>query len=270
MQVDATDDLGNTSTCVEKTRPLPGPFCPSWKHLHVRGEDCSAFNCSRFLSETPPHAWRRLDNPGTIIIWFRNTSTCVEKTCEIPPPTCVCRKHLHVRGEDRWRWAWQRRKAETPPRAWRRRGLKAERAASSRNTSTCVEKTPILHNDRGKIRKHLHVRGEDPLQTTWALCMAETPPRAWRRRNHHSQTRNKGGNTSTCVEKTGQWRSPDAAAKKHLHVRGEDTNILLKNRPTTPYLVIYAPFPSSSFSTTNCNPEISHNVLSGIPIVRIS
>jgi len=53
-------------------------------------------------------------------------------------------------------------------------------------------------------------------------------------------------------------------------MRGEDPNILLKNRPTTPYLVIYAPFPSSSFSTTNCNPEISHNVLSGIPIVRIS
>ena len=94
-------DLGNTPTCVGKTRQAPSDPKASWKHPHVRGEDLIIRIVKNLNLETPPRAWGR------------------------PPPTVqekyFLKKHPHVRGEDEVRALSEMNPVETPPRAWGRR-----------------------------------------------------------------------------------------------------------------------------------------------------
>ena len=71
--------LRNTSTCVEKIAGNVKNVYAKQKHLHVRGEDCVSCKEGRAFWETPPRAWRRLRELYAVLIWLRNTSTCVEK-----------------------------------------------------------------------------------------------------------------------------------------------------------------------------------------------
>ncbi len=71
---------GNTSTCVEKITLRHNGAIDRWKHLHVRGEDPAEFTVYGEPRETPPRAWRRLQ----------------QLLLSLP----VQEKHLHVRGED--------------------------------------------------------------------------------------------------------------------------------------------------------------------------
>ena len=112
--------IRNTSTCVEKIAAAP--------------ETTQASN------ETPPRAWRRFAKENDALFSMGNTSTCVEKINSITADIGICRKHLHVRGED-----WDRPKncltaLETPPRAWRRFSVHLSVCSLDGNTSTCVEK----------------------------------------------------------------------------------------------------------------------------------
>ena len=153
----------------------------------------------------------------------RNTPTCVGKT-----------------GSYRLRRACAE---ETPPRAWGRRTTARQKLKHLGNTPTCVGKT---EHRAGKIRwqwKHPHVRGEDNGGGWGDAVGAETPPRAWGRLHHDSRRDCMNRNTPTCVGKTmpddvqgvllrntptcvGKTRWPSKwaeTAKKHPHVRGEDT-----------------------------------------------
>ena len=93
--------LGNTPTCVGKT-----------------GECVST---PLFCVETPPRAWGRPGMDTELAIWRGNTPTCVGKTSTGERRKWISGKHPHVRGEDRLRPCWFRRRRETPPRAWGRR-----------------------------------------------------------------------------------------------------------------------------------------------------
>ena len=73
-------NLGNTSTCVEKTLLLVAFVFYLQKHLHMRGEDLRILHLTVLQLETPPHAWRRLTLGNSALQGLRNTSTCVEKT----------------------------------------------------------------------------------------------------------------------------------------------------------------------------------------------
>jgi len=141
----------------------------------------------------------------------------------------LIRKHLHVRGEDDELIAEQVRIEETPPRTWRRRLLAKVTAMGLRNTSTYVEKTSYWTAFSFYNKKHLHVRGEDHAHLIPLLSPTETPPRTWRRLLRCAADRLAHGNTSTYVEKTTRDQRGATTGKKHLHVRGEDPNILLKN-----------------------------------------
>ena len=86
--------------------------------------------------------------------FYRNTSTCVEKTELLKIIGKDTEKHLHVRGEDciishnngeDWLCAsFLSVLIETPPRAWRRPELRSVSCFMYGNTSTCVEKTSNL------------------------------------------------------------------------------------------------------------------------------
>ena len=92
--------MGNTPTCVGKT---PGKCAireSIWKHPHVRGEDATDKQYVGHTKETPPRAWGRLFCVSLRWHHFRNTPTCVGKTCAIPFKDNTARKHPHVRGED--------------------------------------------------------------------------------------------------------------------------------------------------------------------------
>src|SRR5690606_25518516 len=95
----------------------------------------------------------------------------------------------------------------------------------------------------------------------------ETPPRAWRRPRLSRFAPLRPGNTSTCVEKTKSNPSWTTVMWKHLHVRGEDTNILLKSRYVH---TRYGDYPPFRVSTISCSPEMVTIGLRGGPILNIS
>ena len=111
-------------------------------------------------------------------------------------------KHLHGRGEDEASSSEKPKNWETPPRTWRRLLHQVGIAPGVRNTSTDVEKTYLPAAGCPSSRKHLHGRGEDPVQVLTGL-----------------EAR---GNTSTDVEKTHSASSHHGTIRKHLHGRGED------------------------------------------------
>ena len=51
--------IGNTPTCVGKTKTLKNADLSDEKHPHMRGEDTSTSETDAASSETPPHAWGR-------------------------------------------------------------------------------------------------------------------------------------------------------------------------------------------------------------------
>ncbi|SXG83872.1 Domain of uncharacterised function (DUF2825) [Klebsiella pneumoniae] len=131
-------------------------------------------------------------------------------------------KHPHVRGEDCRISSPRLNGGETPPRAWGRPFITKPLLLDEGNTPTCVGKTRQDLHSLSPLRKHPHVRGEDPLTLSAPPCLVETPPRAWGR--HRCPGRSHGGcrNTPTCVGKTGYINNGKPGAGKHPHVRGED------------------------------------------------
>ena len=121
---------------------------------------------------------------------------------------------------------------ETPPRTWRRHRLIAYKLAFCRNTSTDVEKTSMYSTISSRVRKHLHGRGEDFLQSLCVELVQETPPRTWRRPPRRIIAGDTQRNTSTDVEKTILPTNGDRQPQKHLHGRGEDS--LANGTPARP------------------------------------
>ena len=192
---------GNTPTCVGKTSISPVSDDAGEKHPHVRGEDRLSPFTSRLVPETPPRAWGR------------PVSNCILNMLMETPPRAWGRlassevirgpsgKHPHVRGEDTSGQRGQGPPRETPPRAWGRPRGSWARRPQSRNTPTCVGKTFRAEAFMGIMRKHPHVRGEDP------VAVVVFDPQ---------------GNTPTCVGKTIDQTNTRYRREKHPHVRGED------------------------------------------------
>ena len=133
--------LGNTPTCVGKTRCTRRRCRQDWKHPHVRGEDPNPRDVRSARLETPPRAWGR-----------PTTSSY---------SSCLPWKHPHVRGEDSVKPIRMAAKPETPPRAWGRHRPCGGASAKGRNTPTCVGKTVVFAAGQFLQEKHPHVRGED-------------------------------------------------------------------------------------------------------------
>ncbi len=217
---------GNTPTCVGKTHASTPFGAHLQKHPHVRGEDLRHQPKQIWPGETPPRAWGRRIDFFTSSSPSRNTPTCVGKTITHFPASSLTGKHPHVRGEDRRARRYCHPPAETPPRAWGRLEWFVSNTVHKRNTPTCVGKTKRVFYTTLPHQKHPHVRGEDGLSYRNRLIEAETPPRAWGRLTTHSIRQQKPRNTPTCVGKTSKVGKWYIVAKKHPHVRGEDTNIL--------------------------------------------
>ena len=80
------------------------------------------------------------------------------------------------------------------------------------------------------------MRGEAPCPGRRTPAPPETPPRAWGRHIAAIPFENAGGNTPTCVGKTRGSGSGRCCARKHPHVRGEDSccSISKSRLPETP------------------------------------
>ena len=152
---------GNTPTCVGKTWAPASACSGPRKHPHVRGEDAVTSPPAWSKSETPPRAWGRPGCLRRMIASLRNTPTCVGKTRTPRIGHTVVGKHPHVRGEDKATTSTQDSHTETPPRAWGRHIEHGNTIARTRNTPTCVGKTPRHPGQTHPGRKHPHVRGED-------------------------------------------------------------------------------------------------------------
>ena len=72
--------IGNTPTCVGKTRYLLSVPQLGWKHPHVRGEDSQMRRLAAIDLETPPRAWGRPNRYQVQETARGNTPTCVGKT----------------------------------------------------------------------------------------------------------------------------------------------------------------------------------------------
>ncbi len=134
----------------------------------------------------------------------------------------VGEKHPHVRGEDASPHGTLPAMLETPPRAWGRHKERCMKRKENRNTPTCVGKTEKANEAPILREKHPHVRGEDAMSESKTGGTAETPPRAWGRLHGGKGTGYAGGNTPTCVGKTGWSCTIIELLWKHPHVRGED------------------------------------------------
>ncbi len=244
---------GNTPTCVGKTSRTIARRMSAGKHPHVRGEDSHTPSLSTIGRETPPRAWGRLLRFCKRAVCGGNTPTCVGKTQTDIRSDGKGRKHPHVRGEDWCHWPTRWPVWETPPRAWGRLVLVAAAAKAFGNTPTCVGKTPLRLVSAPWIKKHPHVRGEDWTYKTDIPHQTETPPRAWGRRQHRQLRHRRSRNTPTCVGKTRSSRRRCLLIGKHPHVRGEDTNKLLRSPITDTRSWGYA---DTRVSTTSCKPEM--------------
>ena len=91
---------------------------------------------------------------------------------------------------------------ETPPRMWRKLRVDVDNLIQAGNTSTYVEKTLNEIEIERKVKKHLHVCGENCLIDSQGYCWRETPPRMWRKLRTLLSRSKAPGNTSTYVEKT--------------------------------------------------------------------
>ena len=129
---------------------------------HVRGEDNAKTGQARPERETPPRAWGRLEHQPAGDLDLGNTPTCGGKTAAVAFNGTASEKHPHVRGEDTSPTIGTGIISETPPRAWGRHTAHQQHGNWSRNTPTCVGKTPSVGVGRGPRGKHPHVRGEDP------------------------------------------------------------------------------------------------------------
>src|SRR5690625_7381617 len=94
-------DKGNTLTCVGKTDCQLMKIPSFQKHPHMRGEDYGSISKSGKCSETPPHAWGRQRYASYTRSEAGNTPTCVGKNFTLWYENRLCRKHPHMRGEDR-------------------------------------------------------------------------------------------------------------------------------------------------------------------------
>ena len=172
----------------------------------------------------------------------------------------------------------------------------------SRNTPTCVGKTPCHNISMDILRKHPHVRGEDSPMSRKVTRILETPPRAWGRQEGQAAKGADGRNTPTCVGKTSRLAILARAYWKHPHVRGEDSQpakanpsgsetpprawgrpsshigqtYFLRNTPTCVGKTLrdYSLFllsrqnniETSSFSDTSCSPDNSMSWRFGSPM----
>ena len=92
--------VGNTPTCVGKTKQQWNHQALPQKHPHVRGEDLEYVDVNMRTGETPPRAWGRPEDPAVHAVRYGNTPTCVGKTPSCLPARGQRGKHPHVRGED--------------------------------------------------------------------------------------------------------------------------------------------------------------------------
>ena len=157
----------NTPTSVGKTKRARRVEVTQEKHPHERGEDLLPVTFGRPATETPPRAWGRPGARNGQPRCCRNTPTSVGKTHTAFLTWPAVRKHPHERGEDLMSVPLFLALAETPPRAWGRRGIWRKGQRQQGNTPTSVGKTPPNCNFHRYLQKHPHERGEDGYKNTW-------------------------------------------------------------------------------------------------------
>ena len=87
----------------------------------------------------------------------------------------------------------------------------------------------MLHQPNLLIsRKHPHAHGEDKKKREVSDRKAETPPRAWGRRDVTRSRLRASRNTPTRMGKTPEHRDERQPRKKHPHAHGEDGSTGLK------------------------------------------
>ena len=91
-----------------------------------------------------------------------------------------------------------------------------------------MEKIPIGNGEADPVKKHLHIRGENPRIGRTRKFLRETPPHTWRKSDFARQVIKPVGNTSTYVEKILSFCRPTSEPGKHLHIRGENETSFTK------------------------------------------
>ena len=168
----------------------------------MREENESGRQYAQRRGETSPHAWRKQYRDPLLECEGGNISTCVEKTRCDATHGALCRKHLHMREENRSDKRLLAAVEETSPHAWRKQTCLFQLVSPSRNISTCVEKTFMYSFRQCVSWKHLHIRGENHVKDCMHERHVETSPHTWRKHLFLCLFRFRLRNISTYVEKT--------------------------------------------------------------------
>ena len=150
----------------------------------------------------------------------------MEKILRAETALPTAEKHLHIRGENLVLTGGPLVNKETPPHTWRKWISRSKLTGNHGNTSTYVEKMFEPGSATNSLWKHLHIRGENPITHPTRRRIIETPPHTWRKSTIGAAVAPAIGNTSTYVEKISSGFIADTYMQKHLHIRGENSNIL--------------------------------------------
>ena len=149
-----------TSTYVENTLCIRHAARSARDHLHIRGEYNKFNHVNRFITGSPPHTWRILNNDGVTDSKVRITSTYVENTIEFCRQQTKVEDHLHIRGEYSYFCKIHAILKGSPPHTWRILTKTWSQILITRITSTYVENTFSTWKLQQCNKDHLHIRGE--------------------------------------------------------------------------------------------------------------
>ena len=110
----------------------------------------------------------------------------------------------------------------SPPHTWRKPAYVILNYRFLRITSTYVEKTRSKLNLARLSQDHLHIRGENLLQSVPFSTRLGSPPHTWRKLEIDTLFVLQSGITSTYVEKTPRRTAKGSKTMDHLHIRGEN------------------------------------------------
>ena len=149
----------------------------------------------------------------------------MEQTLYVRKGACLIEKHLHIRGADHSQGRQGSPCRETSPHTWSRLTTFLAVSGDEGNISTYVEQTLLFRLLEPEGRKHLHIRGADALHPLPSLRILETSPHTWSRPIKLRDLGYGYGNISTYVEQTCAMPWASRLTKKHLHIRGADSDI---------------------------------------------
>ncbi len=214
-----------TPTCVGTASEMRRLRLASSVHPHVRGDGATQLRHRSRRGGSPPRAWGRREHAQRHEHRHRFTPTCVGTAAAEPNAPPILPVHPHVRGDGAALAQFYVDHDGSPPRAWGRRRRPHRPARRPRFTPTCVGTAGRVPARCGRRAVHPHVRGDGRQELHYFRTHDGSPPRAWGRPLHLTDTPAGHRFTPTCVGTARRAAVFSATSAVHPHVRGDGVQL---------------------------------------------